>query len=311
VDEDFVIKYAKVIWIIIIVLVALAIVSTSTYLLVNRTNGQIESSGRLRKYLLYVPESYDTNTPTPLVISIHGFVQWPAHQQTLSGWNSLAYEHGFIVVYPQGTGFPLRWNTQPTEDKPDAMTEDVQFFSDLIDALSQDYNIDQSRIYANGMSNGGGMTHLLACELSDRIAAIGGVAGAYIHQWEYCHPLRPVPVIAFHGVDDSIVPYDGGPTISRNYKYKFAPVEEWAVNWARHNGCEDKPETIPAMGEVNGVCYTNCDGDVEVVLYTVEGGGHTWPGGDELPKWLTGHTTQDVSATELMWEFFSKYSLNQ
>jgi polyhydroxybutyrate depolymerase len=242
-------------------------------------------------------------------MSIHGFIQWPAHQQTLSGWNSLADEYGFIVVYPQGTGFPLRWNTALMEDKPEGMDKEVQFFSDLIDALSMNYNIDQTRIYANGMSNGGGMAHLLACKLSDRIAAIGGVAGAYLHQWEFCQPKRPVPVIAFHGTKDPFVPYYGGPTISHRSPYKFGPVEEWAAKWARRNGCEDKRDIIPAIGKVRGVRYTNCDEDVEVILYSVEGGGHTWPGGDELPRWLVGHTTQEVNATELMWEFFSKYAL--
>jgi polyhydroxybutyrate depolymerase len=299
------------IWIIVIVLLVFPVVVTSTYLFVNKTNGKIKSEGRLRKYLLYVPKSHDANTPTPLVICIHGFAQWPAHQQSLSGWNTLADEHGFIVVYPQGTGFPLRWNVLPLEDNPAATAKEVQFFSDLIDRLSQDFNIDPSRIYANGMSNGGGMSHLLACELSDRIAAIGGVAGAYLYPWESCHPPRPVPVIAFHGTKDPIVPYDGGPTVSRKHKFEFAPVEEWAANWARHNGCVDEPETIPAIGSVRGIRYTSCDGDAEVVFYTVAGGGHTWPGGSKLPKWLTGHTTQDVNATELMWEFFSKYSLKQ
>ncbi|MGD2159357.1 MAG: PHB depolymerase family esterase, partial [Anaerolineales bacterium] len=201
-----------VMWTIIILLVTIVFIATSTYYLVNKTNGQIESSGQIRKYLIYVPESYDPSEPTPLVMGIHGFIQWPAHQQTLSGWNSLADEYGFIVVYPQGTGFPLRWNTALMEDKPEGMDKEVQFFSDLIDALSMNYNIDQTRIYANGMSNGGGMAHLLACKLSDRIAAIGGVAGAYLHQWEFCQPKRPVPVIAFHGTKDPFVPYYGGPT---------------------------------------------------------------------------------------------------
>lgn len=304
-------KFIRFVLIIIIVL-AIALASlASAYFLVNKTNGQVETSGKLRNYLLYVPESYDPSRPAPLVISIHGFVQWPAHQQSLTGWNSLADEHGFIVVYPQGTGFPLRWNTGPREDDPEGMKEDLQFFSDLIDALSQSYNIDQSRIYANGMSNGGGMTHLLACEMSDRIAAMGGVAGAYLYPWELCHPSRPVPVIAFHGNNDSIVPYDGGLISTPNFEQKFAPVTEWAANWAVTNGCEDAQETLQQIGDVSGIRYTGCDENVEVILYTVGGGGHTWPGGEALPKWIAGNTTQDINATQLMWEFFSQYSLEQ
>ena len=293
-----------------VILIASASISC-IYLLSNKTNGQIETAGGLRNYLVYVPESYNPNHPAPLVISIHGFVEWPAHQQSLSGWNALADENGFIVVYPQGTGFPLRWNSQPSEDDPEAMNRDVQFFSDLIDALSQSYNIDQSRIYANGMSNGGGMTYLLACELSDRIAAIGGVAGAYGYPWELCNPSRPMPVIGFHGKNDSIVPYNGGSTDSGNFEHVFPPVSEWASNWGKTNGCDENPETIPPIGAVSGFRYTNCDGEAEVIFYTVEDGGHTWPGGEPLPEWIAGFTNQDISATELMWAFFSKYSLSQ
>ncbi len=296
--------------IILIMLMAPIIFVISTYYLINTTNGKIKSSGKLRRYLLYIPDSYDPNTPTPLVISIHGFVQWPAHQRTLSGWNKVADKHGFVVVYPQGTGFPLRWNAQPIKVKPEAMEQELQFFSDLIDYLVKEYNIDRSRIYVNGMSNGGGMAHLLACKFSDRITAIGGVAGAYLYPWESCRPARPVPVIAFHGTDDPIVPYYGGRTITPYHNYEFEPIYEWAANWARRNGCADDPESIPPVGEVSGVRYTNCNENAEVVLYTVNGGGHTWPGGDELPKWLTGHTNQDINATEIMWEFFSKFSLD-
>lgn len=301
----------RVIIIIIIVMVGAIGSFFGVYLLVDKTNGQIETAGQLRKYLIYVPESYDSSRPTPLVISFHGLVQWPAHQQSLSGWNALADEHGFIVVYPHGTGFPLRWNVLPLEEDPEVMTQDLQFISDLIDTLSQDYNIDPSRIYANGMSNGGGMTHLLACELSNRIAAIGGVAGAYVYPWELCQPSRPVPVIAFHGKNDPIVPYHGGPTLARNSEHAFAPVEEWVRNWAKTNGCADAPESLPTIGEVSGIRYTSCDENVEVIFYSVEGGGHTWPGGEELPAWIAGHTTHDVNASELMWEFFSRYSLEQ
>lgn len=295
----------------IISIVLIAIVSViSTYLIANKTNGQIESGGRLRKYLIYVPESYDPNAPSPLVFSIHGFVQWPAHQQNMSGWNKLADEHGFLVIYPQGTGFPLRWNTRPTEDDPESMIEDLEFISDLIEHLSQSYNIDRTRIYANGMSNGAGMSHVLACVLSDRFVAIGGVAGAYPHTWNSCNPSRPVPVIAFHGADDSIVPYYGGSRNSRGHQDELLPIEDWAAKWAENNSCTDRPEIIPITNEINRISYLGCEGNSDVVLYKIEGGGHTWPGGGKLPVWIAGHTNQDINATELMWEFFQKYSLD-
>ncbi len=208
----------KTILMIILVIAALAVLIPLGvivfYMTLNRTNGTIQSSGIARKYLLYVPKSYDKTKPTPLVISIHGFIEWPAHQMQISHWNKLADEHGFIVVYPSGTGIPLRWDAFPRAGGGNDGLRDVTFISDLIDKLEGDYNIDPTRIYANGLSNGGGMSFLLACKLADRIAAIGGVAGAYSTPWSECSPSRPVPVIAFHGDADPIVPYEGG-TVSR------------------------------------------------------------------------------------------------
>ncbi len=273
----------------------------------NVTNGEIVSSGQERSYLLYVPDTYNPSTPTPLVICIHGLAQWPAHQMEMTGWNELADEFGFIVVYPAGTSFPLRWNAGGELGSADDPLFDVIFLSDLIDALEEQYNIDQTRVYANGLSNGGGMSHMLACKLSDRIAAIGTVAGAYSLPWSECTPARPVPVIAFHGTDDPIVPYQGGrdhgPGLS------LPPVAGWVATWAELNGCAHTPLQLPASGEASGVGYTECDQNAEVIFYTIDGGGHTWPGGEPLPEWLTGHTTMDIDATELMWQFFCLHAL--
>ena len=205
-------------WVSLLCLLSLTLITISTLF---RTNGKITSEGRIRRYLLHVPDSYDPEQPTPLVISLHGFVQWPAHQQNMSGWNEVADEHGFLIVYPQGTGFPLRWHSRQNNHPRWSNTNDLQFILDLLDHLSQSYNIDQERIYANGMSNGAGMSDLLACELSGRIAAIGGVAGSYLYPREDCHPDHPIPVIAFHGLDDPIVPYSGG--MSRDNRFEFFP----------------------------------------------------------------------------------------
>ncbi len=273
------------------------------------TNGEIKSSGQTRKYLLYVPETYDPEIKTPLVISIHGFVQWPAHQQDMSGWNALADENGFLVVYPKGTGFPLRWNIQPSEDNPSAEKKELQFFADLIDHLSDSNIIDPSRIYVNGMSNGGGMSDLLACEFSDRIAAIGGVAGAYVFPEENCQPSRPMPVIAFHGLEDEIVPYLGG-TNTRGKQFILPAIEDWAAGWADLNSCDPSPKTSKVTDEITRSHYSSCAEDAEVILYTIADGGHTWPGGEKLPVWITGYTNPDINASALMWEFFRNYSLD-
>ncbi len=275
------------------------------WVLTNHADGSIVSGGERRSYLLHVPASYDPATPVPLVISIHGFAEWPAHQMRTSRWNDLADQHGFIVVYPAGTGFPRRWRAGGGMSAN--ATPDVTFVADLIDALAARYNIDRTRIYANGLSNGGGMSYLLACQLADQIAAIGGVSGAYLVPLSTCQPSRPVPLIAFHGTADRIVPYAGGPSAS--FDLPFPDVPAWIAAYAKRNGCDAFPAPLPASGEVTGIQYASCRAGADVVFYTIEGGGHAWPGGEPLPRFIVGHTSQDIDATAVMWEFFSRHAL--
>ncbi|MBN2556501.1 MAG: alpha/beta hydrolase fold domain-containing protein [Anaerolineales bacterium] len=279
------------------------------FFLQNRTNGRIVTGGKVRRYLLYVPDSYDPEHPAPLVVSLHGFVQWPAHQCGMTGWNTLADQHGFLVVYPQGTRFPLRWQTQPTPGGTEKMEQDVRFIADLLDHLCRKYAIDESRIYVNGMSNGGGMAHLLALMLPERIAAIGGVAGAYLYQPAFDKPARPMPVIAFHGTQDPIVPYAGGRSRTRRHPFEFPSIEAWAAGWAERDGCAGQPEETRLAEDVRTLRYSACREGAEVVLYIIEGGGHTWPGGEPLQVWLTGRTCTSVDASALMWDFFRSHPL--
>jgi len=295
-------------WILVIGL-SIIVLFSGVFYLRNRTNRTVISSGLTRRYLLYVPDSYQPDRPVPLVISVHGFVQWPAHQARLTGWNQLADREGFLMAYPKGRGFPLRWYTQPIAADQEKSGEDVQFFKDLISQLSASYNIDPDRIYVNGMSNGGGMTNLLASELSERIAAFGGVAGAYLPPAEIPKDHRPVPWIAFHGVNDPIVSYLG-EEINRGQRVsRFPPIEVWAADWARANGCRLQPESEKVADQVTKISYQNCRGAGDVILYKIEGAGHTWPGGGWLPRWLTGKTYHGISATQLMWEFFQSHPL--
>jgi polyhydroxybutyrate depolymerase len=287
------------------VILLVLVVSAAAGLLINRTNGKIVSSGETRRYLLHVPRNLDQSEPVPLVITIHGFAQWPANHMSVSQWNPIADREGFIVVYPSGTGFPKRWLAFPQQEF--ASSKDVMFISDLIDTLSAQYNIDLSRIYVNGLSNGGGMTFLLGCELADRIAATGTVAGAFVLPMEQCAASRPMPLIAFHGTADPIVPFQGGP--SRGFDLPFPYIPQWMAARAELNDCGPTPLALPANGEVNGVRYTGCLEDAEVIFYTIEGGGHTWPGGNPLPKSIAGYTSMDISASETMWAFFEQYTL--
>lgn len=273
----------------------------------NRNNGSLMSSGEERDYILYVPTSYDANRPTPVVISLHGAGGWPAQQRDISGWNALAERERFIVVYPSGrnTPGPRVWRTGPGP----GLDRDVRFISDLIDDLQRRYNVDASRIFANGLSNGGGMSFILSCTLSHRIAAVGLVASAQLTRFQWCTDPKPVPMIALHGTDDWMAPYRGG--ISPIADRPFADIEKWAASWAKRNRCAPTPIDTAAAADVVRRSYVGCAAGADVVLYTIHGGGHTWPGGQELPEWLAGKTSRSIDATAEMWDFFSRHPLRR
>ena len=208
-------------------------------------NGTMVSSGHKREYLLYVPKSYDRAKPTPLVISLHGALLGPVAQMGITQWNRVADKHGFIVVYPSGmtSGVGLASGALPIwpmdeERSPSAMP-DVRFISELIDTLEAAYNIDPARIYANGLSNGGGVTFALSCTLSHRIAAFGPVAAAVTLPVDWCPDARPAPMIAFHGTGDRFTPYSGAKVWIA--PEPFPNIPGWTANWARRNRCAPSP----------------------------------------------------------------------
>jgi polyhydroxybutyrate depolymerase len=274
-----------------------------------RSNGEVLSSGRKRSYLLHVPKTYQPNRPTALVICLHGFSEWPAHVMRLSHWNQLADEDGFLVVYPRGSRFPLRWNCGGRFSQQEQAQQDVQFISDLIDQLKKEYNLDETRIYANGLSNGGGMSFLLAGQLSGRIAAIGSVGGAYALPWADYHPKRPVAAIIFHGTADPIVPYHGKTWGTSGFSLPDIP--QWVETLAARNGCQTNSVPLPANSSVSGIYYPGDPNHADVVFYTVAEGGHTWPGGKKMVPIIVGKTTADVDATRLMWKFFQEHPMGK
>ena len=272
----------------------------------HRANGEVLTGGQKRAYLLHVPKALPPGRPVPLVICLPGFAEWPAHIMRLSHWNRLADEFGFLVVYPRGSGFPFRWRCGGGFGSAAEQAQDVRFISDLIDQLKRDYPIDDARVYANGLSNGGGMAFLLAGRLSERMAAIGGVSGAYVTPWTDYQPQRPVPAIIFHGTADPIVPFHG----NSSGRFSFLPdIPQWVRSLAEHNGCQTNPVALPASGSVSGVRYAGTTNHAEVIFYSVAGGGHTWPGGKAMPRFIVGKTTSDADATRLMWAFFMDHPL--
>ncbi|HEU5358740.1 MAG TPA: PHB depolymerase family esterase [Gemmatimonadales bacterium] len=281
-------------------LAAAAFVASTT--LLDRTNGTLISSGVERRYLLFVPPTYDPSRPTPLVISLHGAAAWPAQQMHLTHWNDVAAEHGFIVVYPAARG--RIWRVQHPGSDP---TADVRFIGDLIDTLERTYHIDSHRIYANGFSLGGAMAFALGCRLSGRLAAVGTASAAEALPWSWCTDDRPMPFINFHGTAD-LVPYAGGPSPDPFNPVTFPAVRQWTAQWAGRNRCRGQGDSTLAP-DVVATAYRDCADDASVVLYTVRGGGHAWPGGKALPRWPFGRTTTSIDATRIMWAFFQAHPL--
>ncbi len=256
--------------------------------------GTLTSSGMTRHYLLHIPPSYQGSNAAPLIINFHGYNSNSQQEENLTGMSAKADREGFIVVYPDGIN--STWFTGPGEDGQ----RDQQFIRDLIASLETQYSIDSKRIYATGISNGGGMTDRVACNMADMIAAIAPDSGAY-NFWQDCNPSRPMPVLAFHGLDDNIVPYEGGTP-----KIMEPPIEEWAAAWATRNGCSSIPSITTPMETVTVRTWSDCQNNADVILYTLANHGHSWPGSPIMPKSIT---SQAVNATDVMWEFFKTHPM--
>ena len=260
-------------------------------------DGQLLSGGQIRLYRLHVPPDYQPGRPAPLVIALHGQGGDAAGFESYSGLSVLADQADFIVVYPQGLGQLAGWDTWQA-------SLDVQFIRDLLEGLEAGCSIDAHRIFATGHSRGGGMADRLGCDLADRVAAIAPVSGAY-ETAAACSPARPVPVIAFHGRDDPVVFYNGfGPPgqVHEAYFTIDTPIPQWAGGWADRDGCSFPAQTIAADTPLLGQAWGGCLGGADVVLYTVEGGGHGWPGSP-------GEPAGDFSTGQMIWDFFSQHPL--
>lgn len=253
-----------------------------------KSTKQINVNGTNRDYILYVPENYTGDTPLPLLFSFHGLGSSMENLYRKSKFDELAESENFIVVYPEA--IDEQWNLSAA-DNPD-----IDFVNALLDALEEGLNIDANRIYSTGMSNGGNISFLLACELSDKIAAIASVTGLNLHLQlnETCGTTRPIAVLQIHGTQDPIA------------RYIF--VEPTLQYWIDYNNTEANPTITPIPDTNTGdgstverIAYSNGNQGTEVHILKVIGGGHQWP----------GHKgNMDINASEEVWNFVKKYDLN-
>lgn len=274
----------------------------------------VSVNSRERSYFVHIPARHDPMKLTPVVLVFHGAGMTARMMAQFCGLNQKADEAGFVAVYPSGTGpadvlatwnsgdFQGLWASQPPDD--------VAFVGRLLDDLRTVVRVDPKRVYAAGFSNGGMMCYRLASELSERIAAIGVVAGTLGDGYK---PKRSVPVIHFHGTADPYVPFNG-PNKGTPAFLCFRSVEETIRICVKANGCPQRPvvANLPKKSadgtSVTKKTFAPCVSGADVVLVEVHGGGHTWPG-REPPVPFLGKSTKNVSANELIWEFFEKHPM--
>lgn len=255
----------------------------------------IRSGDRDRTVHVHVPPSYDPAHRIPVVLNFHGYGRNGVELAQYSGMSAKADAAGFVVVHPEGTGSPQAWNAGEHFDNG---VDDVAFVRAILDRLETELCVDAQRVFSTGISNGAFLSHRLACELSDRIAAIAPVAGLVDVP---CTPSRAVPVMQFHGTADSIIPWKGVPA------HGFPGVEEMVAGWAMRDGCSEDRHTSFAQDEVRCDTQSACAEGSEVTLCTIGGGGHTWPGAQDVPE--LGMTTHAIRATDAMWAFFQRHPL--
>jgi polyhydroxybutyrate depolymerase len=208
--------------------------------------------------------------------------------------NARADREGFVVVNPQALNSPPSWRG-PLSGK--AGQPDRDFFEQLLPFLQRQISIDPDRIYATGMSNGGTMTYRLACDMSGTFAAIAPVSGGWVGH-PLCEPEEPISVLVIHGTEDQVIPYEGNDTDSPS-------VHTWLEAWAKHNVCEPTPSVSLPFENVTQESWAGCAEGTGVMLYTLEGGGHTWPG---APAGMSsGAAFPYMDATEVVWDFFASH----
>nr|WP_315180551.1 PHB depolymerase family esterase [uncultured Flavobacterium sp.] len=276
----------------------------------------ITFDGVARNFIVYLPSGYNNSGKMPLIFAIHGGSGTPEGMINIANFKTIADRDKVVLVYPEG--FQKNWN----DGRPTAPNQlginDVGFFNQMCDYMINNYSVDEKKIYATGISNGGFMSTRLGCELSNRIAAIA-VNAATIEATTIapnCKPNRPVPALYIHGTTDPLVPFLGGQitaggTAGGTILSHFQAIDKWVTI----NGCNPTPTVtdLPDIANdgttIKQRVYSGGANGSEVVSYVVLNGGHTWPQGYQyLNEAIIGKTSQDMNACEVIWTFFKRFS---
>ena len=262
--------------------------------------------GHARSYIVHRPVQLDSTRPAPLVVVLHGGFGSARQAEKSYKWNKEADRQGFVVVYPDG--IRRAWNAggiccgRPNRNKID----DVKFLTKLLETVVQDENIDRTHVYLTGISNGAAMAYRYACEGSFPVAAIGGVAGSFSYA---CAKVRPVSVMAIHGLDDRNIPLDGGKGSKGVSGVTWLGVTKTLELFRQADRCE-----APVVRENGAVrkAVSRCAQGREVTLITIAGARHQWPGSKGpsglLARLLLDPPSKALDATPVLWVFFSTHA---
>ncbi|MBK8962178.1 MAG: PHB depolymerase family esterase [Candidatus Competibacter sp.] len=274
----------------------------------------LSHGGRERSYLLYVPASLKTSRPTPLVMVFHGGGGHAAGIVRTTNLHQIAERHGFIVVYPNGTGAQqgrrLSWNagsSPPRGYAENQNVDDVGFVSAILQQLKRSYNIDPRRIYATGLSKGGMFAYRLGCDLSDQLAAIAPVAGSLTYA--QCRPSQTVAILHIHGGNDQNVPLEGGRGAYSAQMASYPSALRGLDQWRQRNNCAATPLQSSVTADTHRFSYQGCKNGADVTYYVVRGGGHGWPGSTPNAKQQGRgiYLSHQLSASEEIWKFFAAH----
>jgi polyhydroxybutyrate depolymerase len=292
----------------------------------------IEVDGAARWYLLTTPAPAATKVtkatkmpaPRPLVVDIHGLAEGAVIHAQTSQFGVLGQKDGFVVVFPNGTGSPVQWNTS-TRANPNP---DLDFLTAMLNQVEASQCIDTSRVYASGFSDGAFMVSTVACTMSGRFAAIAAVSGLQLQS--PCHTTRPVPILTFHGTADPILFFNGGigigtlnralgqggsggsstTTTTQPAKLHGSGYPATVRAWAVKDGCNPRSTDTKVASQIILRTYT-CPRGTAVKFFIILGGGHAWPGSkfSQSIASITGFTTFQINATNQIWAFFRQFRL--
>jgi polyhydroxybutyrate depolymerase len=272
-----------------------------------------------RDYLVHVPQGYDEDRTYPLVVVLHGAFSSASQIESWSNFSRLADREGFVVAYPNGTGFfglGRLWNARHCCGLASlSRVPDVEFISRMIGDLSARLRIDPDRVYVIGHSNGGMLAYYFASMRPDMVAAIGVVSGSIGSSpvaggsvLAIRPPATRVPLIALHGLEDPTVPFEGGkPDFFLPVPF-YVPVLDSVCSWAESCGCDFMPALDESTSAQEVLDWTDDDGRTWVTLHILNGWGHAWPGTIFVARLPPSHPLREFEACEVLWEFLRRHS---